>query len=826
VKKIISSILIAIVILQLFAPFSVGFSDKKIAIENNIAKAAELEAKNVSSEFIKNDTGLQVIIKINFDPSIFTGAINNYFFRITKVENGKDGENKPVEVKKMSNGVWEGNVIFTNLTPSTKYDFVVSAKKQTGPATISPLFDKLITFTTSVAGDQKPVSLGVNSTDLKDVQTKAPGNLPACGIANMGEEGGTAMGCLAQGLYYIAFKPTSFFFGWAGTFLDFTLMYSISDSSYRSTFVTEGWGVVRDFCNMFFIFVLLYVAFGTILNLNGIKTKEMIVNVVIIGILINFSLFATQLIIDASNILTRVFYNQNTIATGAPIKDANGNTISVKNELGEFGQIKLSEAIVSKVDPQQLIMRASEVDSIPIRGTQIEGDTNKRVSEGGISTGSFILVILLATAVNVVGIMVFMSSGFIFVVRVITLWLAIILSPLAFFSYTVPEFQNMKTVGWKHWWSDTLNMAFLAPVFAFFMYIIVGFMDKGLGIVDVVTKKASSGLGMVIAIVVPFVFIMALLDRAKKTAKDMAGEAAGEIMKKAEAIGKTAMSIGGTVAGGAMGMGAGLLRGTVGNLGSKLANSKFASTNGMVGRGLGNIGKWASEGTMDIRGVKIAGKSLANVKGLSGIGKAGGQGGYKKYAADKIEKKKKRAEELEVHENEPLKQSINKTEMDLQALLNANKAEMDSLDKLIEIKRQALADANAQFGPKSEQVNQAGRDLQNHKNRKIKLRNGEVYDGDMDLVTGDQTTTNAKDYSSVASGTYDFVNENGVVEKKPRTITYLELTELKKAKQELEDENRKRRNDYANEIFDRWGSNINREAKHKIIMGSKIETKK
>jgi len=54
--------------------------------------------------------------------------------------------------------------------------------------------------------------------------------------------------------------------------------------------------VVRDFVNIFFIFVLLYIAFATILSLHGFKTKEMIINVIIIGLLMNFSLFAGQLI--------------------------------------------------------------------------------------------------------------------------------------------------------------------------------------------------------------------------------------------------------------------------------------------------------------------------------------------------------------------------------------------------------------------------------------------------------------------------------------------------------------------------------------------------
>jgi len=338
--------------------------------------------------------------------------------------------------------------------------------------------------------------------------------------------------CIAQGLYWLFFKTTSAVFGLAGKVLDFTLMYSIQDSSYRSAFVVEGWGLVRDFCNMFFIFILLYIAFRTILNLQGAKTKDMIINVVIIGLLINFSLFATQVIIDASNILARVFYNPQTIVIGTQ-KDADGNTIS---ELGDFKEIKLSEAIVSKVDPQDLIINSQKVNEIPVK--EILGGDVPETTGKGITVGSFILIIFLSTAVNVVGIIAFLSCAIIFISRVIGLWLAMILAPLAFFSYTIPALQDMKMIGWKRWWPETLKLAFLAPVFAFFMYLIVGFMDKGLGVFEASTK---TGLSFVVAIVVPFVFIMILLMKAKDIAKDMSGEMGQSITKGISAVGGVAL---------------------------------------------------------------------------------------------------------------------------------------------------------------------------------------------------------------------------------------------------------------------------------------------
>ena len=58
---------------------------------------------------------------------------------------------------------------------------------------------------------------------------------------------------------------------------------------------------------------MLYIAISTILNLHGFNTKSTIINVIVIGLFINFSLFATQVIIDSSNIMARVFYNSDAI---------------------------------------------------------------------------------------------------------------------------------------------------------------------------------------------------------------------------------------------------------------------------------------------------------------------------------------------------------------------------------------------------------------------------------------------------------------------------------------------------------------------------------
>lgn len=365
------------------------------------------------------------------------------------------------------------------------------------------------------------VTTGTTNKNSLNAEEKMPG----CNIFRPS----TYAGCIGQILYKLVFRPSSALFAITGKLLDVSIGYSVKDTSYRSMFVVEGWRLIKDLCNMFFIFVLLYIAFGTILNLNSVKTKEMIINVVIIGLLINFSLFATQFIIDASNILTRVFYNESALVVGE--KGLNNKVVS---KTGNFGEIRLSEAIVTKIGPQKLITDAGKVGM-----STNDGDETYKTDNGPVTAGTFILVVILASMVNIVGIIVFLSVSLIFIARVIGLWLAMIFAPIAFFSYIVPQMQGWEMVGWKKWWPDTIKMAFLAPVFLFFMYLIIKFLDiMGIAVFDANNKE---GMDFVVAIMVPFALVMVLMWKAKSIATDMSGKMGQSITNGMKAVGGIAL---------------------------------------------------------------------------------------------------------------------------------------------------------------------------------------------------------------------------------------------------------------------------------------------
>ncbi|MEY2671900.1 MAG: hypothetical protein RL687_317 [Candidatus Parcubacteria bacterium] len=403
-----------------------------------------------------------------------------------------------------------------------------------------------IEFKTPVAAKEGAGS-NVTVGDKTYQGSSADSIMPACGIVPkaLGGSDGTVMGCVVQAFYYIFFVSTSFIFALAGKLFDFAFHYSIQDTSYRLGFVTEGWKIVRDLCNMFFIFLLLSAAIKMILNI-GHGEKSTIVKVIIIGLLINFSLFTTHIVIDASNILARLFYNSdaiNVVVNGN--QDVNGVGSVSSYVYGGDDQLPLSAALVDKVDPQAIIIGAKNINTQTIDNGKVTNPNAAEMEQAnqGIGVGAFFLVTLLAVIINLIGIFVFISVALIFIGRVVGLWFSMIFVPLAFFSYAAPNLpEGLSRFGWKSWWSELIGTAFVAPVFMFMLYLILLFLSKGF--VDIFDGD-SYGAEFVLKTIIPFIVIMILLMKSKDVAGDMSKGVASAATTGLKVAGGAALALGG-----------------------------------------------------------------------------------------------------------------------------------------------------------------------------------------------------------------------------------------------------------------------------------------
>src|SRR3989338_8254606 len=90
---------------------------------------------------------------------------------------------------------------------------------------------------------------------------------------------------------------------------NYVLGMTLDNANYSAVgAIKEGWAFSRDVVNLFFIFILLFIAIATILQIESYGAKKLLVWLVLVALLVNFSLIASQFIIYATNSLGILFY--------------------------------------------------------------------------------------------------------------------------------------------------------------------------------------------------------------------------------------------------------------------------------------------------------------------------------------------------------------------------------------------------------------------------------------------------------------------------------------------------------------------------------------
>jgi len=240
----------------------------------------------------------------------------------------------------------------------------------------------------------------------------------------------------------LSLKLTSLLVFIGGSVMDIGIAFSIENFSKiaKDPSITQAWGVLRDFANMFFIFMLLYAAISTVL---GKDTKKVVIGVITAALVINFSFFITSIFIDISNTLTVGLYN---LATG--------------------GSTSISTSVMSSLGLSDIFSSAGLENKVGTEGALIN-----------IATIGFMGSIFL-----VVTAFVFFAAGILFILRGVTFLILLILSPLAFAASGLPRDEIS-----GQWWGALISNIIFAP-----MYMIMIFMS-----LKVASGLTRMGLGEV-----------------------------------------------------------------------------------------------------------------------------------------------------------------------------------------------------------------------------------------------------------------------------------------------------------------------------------------
>ncbi|HEY4476730.1 MAG TPA: hypothetical protein VJB69_02015 [Candidatus Paceibacterota bacterium] len=263
--------------------------------------------------------------------------------------------------------------------------------------------------------------------------------------------------------------------------------------------VGTSWGVIRDLVNMGFIFVLLYIAIGTMLELSGIDWKKLVPKLIIVALLVNFSAFFTRVIIDVSNVTANQFY-----LSAAVGKTAGGSpdviTTLMKN-VAIFG---------TTLAPDKAKQEFS--------GPNIDG---KVVNPGGLDWSRIITGFLGGIIISLVASFVLLTGAILFIIRTLRLLFLIILSPFAFFFFILPKTAKYG----EQWWGALINDATFAPAFLIMIYIVTQ-ITRALG------ELGGTGIGWV-GETISFMLIIGLLLGAIIVAKALGAAGAKGAMKLA-----------------------------------------------------------------------------------------------------------------------------------------------------------------------------------------------------------------------------------------------------------------------------------------------------
>ena len=229
------------------------------------------------------------------------------------------------------------------------------------------------------------------------------------------------------------------------TFLVSAAQYSNFVNAYP---VQIGWVLVRDVVNMFFIVVLLVMAFSTVIGYDEFSvtgSHSKLPKLLMMAVLVNFSRTLVGLLIDFSQVITLTFVNGFRAA-------AAGNFINM---------FKLNDVV-------NLSNTSGPITSAAIAAAK--GPTLEN-----LFYSCLLGVIMLLIAMSVIAMLtVYM------VVRIIGLWILLIFSPIAFFALALPE-KMKKGLGsfTDDWWKKLSSLLAGGPIVAFFLWLALATAQGG-----------------------------------------------------------------------------------------------------------------------------------------------------------------------------------------------------------------------------------------------------------------------------------------------------------------------------------------------------------
>lgn len=204
-------------------------------------------------------------------------------------------------------------------------------------------------------------------------------------------------------------------------------------SSESKKTIREGWTLVRDFLNMFYLLILIFLAIATILRVNRFSDKKLFIFVLFSAFLINFSLPITLVVVDASNLAMSFLFNSTCRVWGE--QNNNNNSCSKKIAIGIFNKAKFEAIIKDEI---------AEKNTVPL--------------------------LFLETMFLMLAAIFFFFLAITLIIRYLAFWILLVLSPFAIFSFAWPSKSGIGAA-WGEWSKKLIHYAAFGPVMLFFIFL-------------------------------------------------------------------------------------------------------------------------------------------------------------------------------------------------------------------------------------------------------------------------------------------------------------------------------------------------------------------
>jgi len=201
--------------------------------------------------------------------------------------------------------------------------------------------------------------------------------------------------------------------------------------------VSAGWAIVRDTVNMFFVVVLIIIAFGTIFGHSRFKWQQQVPQLMIMALVINFSKTLCGIMIDFGQVIMLTFAN-------ALREIAAGNIIQLFG-LNQLYAISNNSSVIDEG-------RALEAFDFFAAG-----------------------VLSVFMVMGVLVILFFLVAILLF--RIVGLWVLVVLAPMAWFMKGAEGV--ISSDFYKNWWAEFKCLVAIGPVLTFFLWLTLAVAAAG-----------------------------------------------------------------------------------------------------------------------------------------------------------------------------------------------------------------------------------------------------------------------------------------------------------------------------------------------------------